>query len=431
MEIYTKYLTIENINILWNDQVTRIANYNKLVPELKKLENTPAMSKETQKRIIELGITIGAAPKMTPENMISKGFDALVEQFWPMLFSVLKMFGFGKWSLLKMFWPWAKDKINALYKKEYGLSSEEMTAIDNTIKDIQEDIPGIKDKEGKLIKIQRTGKELQKVFTQKNAYIKNLANSENCKYINVLTFKTWLDNYNKKNNSDIKISDILTITTDEKTKQQSINNINDNKNFTNVMNSLLDNETTRSKIASANADIMTKTPSKVQSRGDNEYVQNIDTRYAITSQQDIARYLTASLFSTKDLAYVMTENELHNGKEIKNKKIEKKYIVDNADGINLRDTKNPNNKDGKWLENWEEIIAMLDKEGKEIITTAKELNLSAEEIWSDKKTDLSKEIYQKIKTQNDKEWRVAKKFIKEKTVPTETASSTPTETTKT
>ncbi|MEI7919185.1 MAG: hypothetical protein WCH65_03075 [bacterium] len=55
---YTKYLTTENLNILGADTATRIKNYNLLVPELKKLENTPAMSKETQKRIIELGITI-------------------------------------------------------------------------------------------------------------------------------------------------------------------------------------------------------------------------------------------------------------------------------------------------------------------------------------------------------------------------------------
>jgi len=39
-------------------------------------------------------------------------------------------------------------------------------------------------------------------------------------------------------------------------------------------------------------------------------------RYAIQSNQDIVRYLTASLFSDKDLAYVMTENALHNGMPI-------------------------------------------------------------------------------------------------------------------
>jgi hypothetical protein len=35
-------------------------------------------------------------------------------------------------------------------------------------------------------------------------------------------------------------------------------------------------------------------------------------RYSIQTEQDIVRYLTASLFSDKDLSYVMTENELHN-----------------------------------------------------------------------------------------------------------------------
>lgn len=419
MNIYIDNLTTENLNILGADTATRIKNYNLLVPELKKLENTSAMSKETQKRIIELGITIWAQPKLTPENMLSKGFDALVEQFWPMIFSVLKMFGFGKWSLLKMFW-WAKDKINAMYKKEYGLSSEEVKAIDDTIKNIEKEIPNIKDKDGKLTKTQRTGKELKNTFTERTKYIENIQENKNYKYINVATFKTGLDAYNKENKTDLRINDVITITTDEKTKQQSISNIENKENFAKVMNSILDSEATRSKIASANADIMTATTSKIKDRGENEYGKNIDTRYAITSQQDIARYLTASLFSNKDLSYVMTENELHNGKENEVKTLPKKYIVNNPDWINLRDTNEPKKTDEKWLKDWEEITAMLDEKWKEITATASELKLSADDIWAEKTADLNKEIYKKVKTNDGKTRRVAEKFIQEKTAPTET-----------
>jgi hypothetical protein len=41
-------------------------------------------------------------------------------------------------------------------------------------------------------------------------------------------------------------------------------------------------------------------------------------RYTIQTEQDIVRYLTASLFSEKDLAYVLTENSIHNQKIIEN-----------------------------------------------------------------------------------------------------------------
>jgi hypothetical protein len=37
--------------------------------------------------------------------------------------------------------------------------------------------------------------------------------------------------------------------------------------------------------------------------------------YMIQNNKDIARFLTASLYSNKDLSYVMTENELTNGIE--------------------------------------------------------------------------------------------------------------------
>jgi len=47
-------------------------------------------------------------------------------------------------------------------------------------------------------------------------------------------------------------------------------------------------------------------------------------RYKIETEQDIVRYLTASLFSEKDLSYVMTESELHNQKEIANQPTETK-----------------------------------------------------------------------------------------------------------
>ncbi len=270
-----------------------------------------------------------------------------------------------------------------------------------------------------------TGKEINKAFTNKENYIKNIQENENYKHINVVTFKTGLDAYNKENKTDLRINDIITITTDEKTKQQSISNIENKETFAKVMESILDNDATRSKIASANASIITEAPSKIKDRGYNEYIQNKDDRYAIRTQQDIARYLTASLFSNKDLSYIMTENELHNGKEKEVKKFPKKYIVNNPDWINLRDIKEPTKTDEKWLKDWEEITAEIDKEGKEITDTAKQLKLSTDDIWAEKTADLNKEIYKKIKTTDGKTRRVAEKFIKEKTVPTETANSTP------
>gem|GEM_PF-3609920 len=73
------------------------------------------------------------------------------------------------------------------------------------------------------------------------------------------------------------------------------------------MKSIIDNDATRTKIAAANDEV--QKPGKVKDYNE----QGIDitkNSYGINTQQDIARYLTASLFSNKDLSYVMTENEL-------------------------------------------------------------------------------------------------------------------------
>lgn len=251
--------------------------------------------------------------KLSPTETLSKWLDSLIDAFGPMLFSILKMFGFGKWSLMNMF-PWAKDKINNIYKKEYNLSEDQIKWI-NTI--IETDFAEVSLRTNKL----PSSKELQKGFKDKNdsydTYITKI--TDNVKYINVSVFQNWVNAYNKDNKKEININDILNIDTDTTTKKQTITTIKDKSMFQSVMGSILATENTRWRIAAANQEIQIERKEKNVGTWFNEQGLKLGeteeaSKYLISTQKDIARYLTASLFSNKDLSYIMTENELHNGK---------------------------------------------------------------------------------------------------------------------
>lgn len=327
IQTYIKYLTTENLNILWVDKETRTANYNRLffsdvTNNILRPEINDILSKlgESDKKTLLMQIAniknmIENKDKLSPTETLSKWLDSLIDAFGPMLFSILKMFGFGKWSLLKMF-SGSKDKINEIFGKEYGLSKEAVEAI--------VDISGNKGDEIDLTKQRSkppTAKELKKSFGETdeeiNTYINKLTDwKDYYQHINVSVLKQWLDQYNRKKEKEININDIVTITTDSTTKKQSITEIKKQDIFQWVMENILKNDAVRTNIAGANIDLQTSRKENKINTDSNEQGAKIDTEstsygYRINSQQDIARYLTASLFSNKDLSYVMTENELH------------------------------------------------------------------------------------------------------------------------
>jgi hypothetical protein len=108
------------------------------------------------------------------------------------------------------------------------------------------------------------------------------------------------------------------ITTDTTSQKKAISSIKEGQSniFKGVMTSMLDSDSIRETIAGSNQEIKTETIDKKETKtGVNEQglvVGKETYNYLIQGEQDIARYLTASLFSDKDLGYVMTENKLHN-----------------------------------------------------------------------------------------------------------------------
>ncbi|MCX6824018.1 MAG: hypothetical protein NT085_02735 [candidate division SR1 bacterium] len=248
-------------------------------------------------------------PKTFAETF-SQGLDAMVKAFGPMLLGILKMLGVNKGTLEKLF---GKTRIDAMYKEEYGLSEDQINAVKDIFKNGKFET---KKSESKL----DTGEELETEFNAvaKTKYITLIENKDNgyYKYINVSTLKAGLATYDKT----LKINDIVSITTDSTTGKQSITAIlpGKEKEFKGAMTKILDDAATWNNIAAANASIQEETKEKKVGTGYNE--QGLKTgeksdaeRYKITTQADIARYLTASLFSSKDLSFVMTENKLHNG----------------------------------------------------------------------------------------------------------------------
>lgn len=108
---------------------TRDDNYDKLIKSWNETGFRKTLKPEEQKRLIALQATINnIKPPKSAAEALSQGLDQLIDTFGPMLFNVLKFFGIGKTTLLKRF-PGMEKKINEIYKKEYGLSKDEIDAV--------------------------------------------------------------------------------------------------------------------------------------------------------------------------------------------------------------------------------------------------------------------------------------------------------------
>jgi hypothetical protein len=128
--------------------------------------------------------------------------------------------------------------------------------------------------------------------------------------------------YNKTNNTSININDIVTIETTkiDGKEVKTIAGIKNDTTFTEVMTNYLQSDTPWDNIATANKNINIphreddKTISK-NPEGQIINAQGLDIdsaqNYLITTKKQLVKYLTASLFSDKDLEYIMTENDLH------------------------------------------------------------------------------------------------------------------------
>jgi len=55
----------------------------------------------------------------------------MIDAFGPMLFTIMKLLGFSKGKLTKMF---GAERIDKMYKKEYGLSTDQITAVNEIFK---------------------------------------------------------------------------------------------------------------------------------------------------------------------------------------------------------------------------------------------------------------------------------------------------------
>lgn len=345
MSVYITHLTVENINILWGDKETRTKNYHRLFfsdveknilrPEIDNLLNKlkPEEKKALLLQLADVKNLIADIDKKTIGETIEQTFDNLLDALGPMLFSILKFLGIGKRWFLIMF-PSLKDKIDSIYKEEYGLSKEKIAAINGIVeaKDSSGDIfifSADEIKDGINTVVFDNGKDIQKQFNKKQkTYIDLIMwDAKHYKEININVFAKWLDTYNnitfKKDTTKYKkIEDVINKKTDKEkditdknTTTESIDSIEDPDLFKKIMETILNSDDTRARIAKANEEIKTPITTDTDSwkYNDQWLVKGQDTdRYLISSEQSIARYLTAGLFSDKDLSYVMTENKLHN-----------------------------------------------------------------------------------------------------------------------
>lgn len=357
MENYCKHLTENRLDLLWKDMKTRDDNYDKLIKSWNETGFRKTLKPEEQKRLIALQATINnIKPPKSAAEALSQGLDQLIDTFGPMLFNVLKFFGIGKTTLLKRFKGMEK-KINEIYKKEYGLSKDEIDAVTSLSEAIDADGKEL-EKWGKGL-VLVTAEQIKSAFDgTKTTYIgKLIAKKDYYKHINVDILKTALETYNKNEDKQLNINDIITNEKDKKTDKEiitEIKKVDKDDVFRKLLEIILDTENTRSNIASANSEIQAPSE-KVPGRNEHnmEIWANKDAeRYQIRSLKDIARYLTASLYTTKDLAYTLTENGLHNQKILTIPDSGKTKTETKKKNIAFKKEREDFDTDGKLSEKW-------------------------------------------------------------------------------
>lgn len=314
LESYTNQITENNLNIFWVDQKTRIENFNKIVNKLNDTWIWKDLPKAKQEELIKIRSKIedGEAPGSAVE-VLSKGLDGMIETFGPLLFNVLKLFGIGKVTMMKRF-PTMTEKINSMFQKEYWLSSDEIWVI-NTISEKHKTEKSSGKHETKISTLD-TAKKIKDAFVwEKTNYIDHFLDAKIYKYLNINIIKTWLKAYNKANSTNTTIDNIITVEKNKDTGKEYIASITNPDVFKASLGNIFDTDDVWSEIHNANVEIQTKNKDNA-TKNEHNMTEEDAKRYLIQNNEDIARYLTASLFSTKDLAYVMTENSLHNGSNI-------------------------------------------------------------------------------------------------------------------
>lgn len=407
LESYTNQITENNLNIFGVDQTTRSVNFNKLVKKRNDTGLRQRLPKAKQDELIRIKTKIENfdLPK-TKEEAIKKWLDTIIDTFGPMLFNILKFFGIGKATLCKRF-PTMTEKINSMFQKEYALSSDEIWVI-NTISGKYETKPSTLD----------TAKKIKDAFAEKkDDYIDHFLDAKTWyyKYLNINIIKTWLKAYNKKNDKNTTIDNIITIEKNKDTGKEYIASITDQDLFKASLGNIFDTDDVWSEIHNANREIQSKNKDDATINEHNMKEKDAK-RYLIQNNQDIARYLTASLFSTKDLAYVMTENSLHNGSEIQEDTPEQNtneiltfdetYV--NADGKVINDSKMIH-----------DVIKDIDKAPEKLIIVH-----NWKEIPVTKKTDYV-EAGQTITTYVKEDWTRVKIFLNDIIKKVEQTTTTP------
>lgn len=299
LDTYCSYLTTDNMNILWADKATRIANFNKLATNQSFLNTVKTLKLEQQ--ILDLRTSIAEEKKTSLKEWLKSLGNAMV--------SLLMMFWIGKGKLKSRLPKSMRKDIDDAYGKEFALEKEEKEAIIKITEDIDnKENPNRTTKPPKADEIEKANK------------IKNIDNIDKSyyKFIDPKIIRKWMEIY-KTNTANPKINDsdiIISKNNKEEANLTRITQNNTNENiFKEIITGVINSADTRSTIANTNNKIWSKSE-KIENKTKVEYSEYYDdkderTKSIIRSPKDIGVYLLWYLFvGSKDLAYTITENNL-------------------------------------------------------------------------------------------------------------------------
>lgn len=294
MKIYMTYLAKGNADILWWDEVTRIAN-------LQKLKNSPTFMTEFNSLSNEQKTLMGEfmRDEVTKEKKISI-MDALVK--------LMTMFGFWKWKLKKRF-PGMGDKIDGIYNTQFEIkdANEKAAIKDLTEKSELDTKPlwrRVKKDDNTEEYTSPKWSEIKEKF-KNTKMIDKITKDENMyKWLDPAVIQQWIKLYNNNKEKKINYNESDFIANKNIKKNIDANKLKD------ILTAITDDNWTFDIIAKANNNIQ-KISTDSEKKQYSEYFNNPEEKnsYSINTEEDIGKYLVSYLFAgSKDLAYTMTES---------------------------------------------------------------------------------------------------------------------------
>lgn len=323
---YLEVVNKDNIKYLGTETKTQINNYNKLAQTVTETDangitktrsefNDPVTGKEILDTIRWLQDQFKEQSPQNIQDIIKQSWEKFRNQYGDIIVEILEFFGgkgFAK-NLLGKYYGEYETRINEKYAKKYSLSKEQKDAVKELTKNIKNDKKLFE--EASKRPSAEEFKEKFDTINKKDSFTKNITN-EQFKHMDTKVMSKAIATHNKKYEGDKaeQIDPKDYFVTNSKWWLELNTNIQADQQKK-MVNMIIDDDTTRKSITTANKKIMWEATKNVLGETSKDLSRNdLETneryKYSINTPKDLSIALTSYLFAgSKELDYVITETK--------------------------------------------------------------------------------------------------------------------------